>query len=106
MPEENYETELVYQLLAALGLKVTSITPGYKWRDQAWVGPFETRQAALRAAFADALQTMRERDAMRREIEALRAENEVARKAILRLSDIASSDASTETKRESDGQEE
>lgn len=105
MPEETDEAGIVYALFAELGLKITSLTPGYKWRDQAWVGSFETRREAVRAAFADALQAMKERDTLRRELAGLRAENEVARTTILRLSDIISSDATKEGEGESDDQE-
>ena len=66
---------------------------------------FDTRQAAVRAAFADAIQAMKERDTIRREIEGLRAANEVARTTIVRLSDIIGNDANTARKPEPDDPE-
>ncbi len=81
MPEESYEAGIVYQLFAELGLHILQLAPTqyeYKWRGQERVGTFETRQAAVQAAFADAIDTMKQRNTMQRELEGLRAENEVA----------------------------
>jgi hypothetical protein len=49
------------ELLAQLGLSITPARDhgfGYTWRGRQWVGPFESEQAALKAAFDEAITIM------------------------------------------------
>jgi hypothetical protein len=64
MPEET----ITWELLKQLGLSITPHSDpahgwGYTWQNRDWVGPFTSPQAALHAAFTEALLALQFRSA-------------------------------------------